>query len=402
LAALASACAGAPAGDARPSQVASPSQSVAPAPNVAASSAASASTPTELVAKPAPIASTPWGNVDGKEVTLYTLTNEHGLFMKVATYGGIITELHVPDRNGQLADIVLGFDSLDEYRKSSPYFGAIIGRVANRIAGATFTLGGKHYALARNNGKTSLHGGTRGWDKVLWNAQPKTTPDGPSLELTYTSNAGEEGYPGTVNASVTYTLTNQNELRVEMSATTDETTLINMAQHTYWNLGGHDSGAVLEQELAINARKYTPTDARTQTANGEVRPVKGTPFDFTSAKPIGRDLKAAGGDPIGFDSNWIVDGDPLTLRTVARAKDPKSGRVLTLASDQPGLQFYTGNYLDGSIHGKGGAVYHQYDGFCLETQKFPNSINVPAWKEAVLLEPGRVYRSTMIHSFTTE
>jgi aldose 1-epimerase len=186
-----------------------------------------------------------------------------------------------------------------------------------------------------------------------------------------------------------------------MSATTDETTLINMAQHTYWNLAGHDTGPVLDQELAINAQKYTPSEARTQTANGEVRPVKGTPFDFTSAKPIGRDLKAAGGDPIGFDSNWIVDGDPLTLRAVARAKDPKSGRVLTLAGDQPGLQFYTGNYLDGSIHGKGGAVYHQHDAFCLETQKFPNSINVPAWKEAVLLQPGNVYRSTMIHSFTT-
>jgi aldose 1-epimerase len=356
----------------------------------------------KAVAKPAPIASTPWGSVDGKEVTLYTLTNEHGLFMKVITFGGIITELHVPDRNGQLADIVLGFDSLDEYRKSSPYFGAIIGRVANRIAGAAFDLEGKHYKLAKNNGKTSLHGGTRGWDKVVWNAAAKTTPDGPSLELTYASKAGEEGYPGTVNASVNYTLTNQNELRVEMSATTDETTIINMAHHTYWNLAGHDSGAVLEQELTINAQKYTPSDAHTQTANGEVRPVKGTPFDFTSAKPIGRDLKAAGGAPIGFDSNWIVDGDPLALRAAVRAKDPKSGRVLTLASDQPGLQFYSGNYLDGSIHGKGGALYRQYDGFCLETQKFPNSINVPAWKAAVLLKPGNVYRSTMIQSFTTE
>jgi aldose 1-epimerase len=402
LAALVSACAGVPPADARPSRVASANQSVAPAPKAALSSAASASTPApEVVAKAATIASAPWGSVDGKEVALYTLTNEHGLFMKVATYGGIITELHVPDRNGQLADIVLGFDSLDEYRKSSPYFGAIIGRVANRIAGATFRLGSKRYALAKNNGKNSLHGGNRGWDKVLWSARPEITPSGPSLELTYTSKAGEEGYPGTVNATVTYTLSNQNELRVEMSASTDETTLINMAQHTYWNLAGHDSGTVLEQELTINAHHYTPNDPHSQTTNGEVRPVKGTPFDFSAAKAIGKDILAAGGNPIGFDGNWIVDGDPLTLRTVARARDPKSGRVLTVVGDQPGLQFYSGNYLDGSVHGKGGAVYRQYDGFCLETQKFPNSINVPAWKEAVILKPGETYRSTMIHRFTT-
>lgn len=357
---------------------------------------------TAAAAVPASITSAPWGTADGKEVRLFTLTNANGLVMKVATYGGIITEFHVPDRDGKLADIVLGFDDLAGYQKSSPYFGAIIGRVANRISGAQFTLEGKTYQLAANNGQASLHGGTKGWDKVVWDAEPSNSPEGPSLRLTYTSKDGEEGYPGTVQATNTYTLTNKNELKIAMSATTDRTTIVNMAHHTYWNLAGHASGTVRDQLLAINGHQYTPADPVSLTVSGEVKPVAGTPFDFISAKPIGKDLLAAGGTPIGYDTNWIVDGPPNAMRFVARAKDPKSGRVLTLEADQPGVQFYSGNFLDGSFKGKGGAVYQQYGAFCLETQKFPNAINVPAWRESVILKPGETYRSTMRVALTTE
>jgi len=343
-----------------------------------------------------------WGEVDGKPVTLFTLTNKSGLVLKVASYGGIITELHVPDRSGQLADIVLGFDDVASYVKGSPYFGAIIGRVANRISGAKFELDGATHQLAANNGNNSLHGGVKGWDKVVWDAVASDTPDGPSVQLSYTSKDGEEGFPGTVKAKNTYTLTNANELRVEMQAETDRRTVLNMAHHSYFNLAGHASGTVLEQVVRLNASQYTPNDPALHTVGGRVAPVAGTPFDFQIEKPIGKDLQAAGGDPIGFDSNWIVDGPPHALRDVARVKDPRSGRVLTLKGDQPGVQFYSGNYLDGTLLGKAGAKYPQYAGFCLETQRFPNAINVPAWRAQVILEPGQVYASQMIFGFTTE
>jgi aldose 1-epimerase len=340
--------------------------------------------------------------VDGKPVTLFTLTNKNGLVMKVANYGGVITELDVPDRNGKLGDIVLGFDNLASYVKKNPHFGAVIGRVANRISGARFDLEGKTYKLAANDGKNSLHGGAKGWDKVVWDALAIDTPAGPAVRLTYTSKDGEEGYPGTVTAINTYTLSNKNELKVEMEATTDKETVVSMAHHSYWNLAGHASGTILDQEVRINADKYTTNDPATGTLGGEIAAVKGTPFDFTTAKPMGRDLKAAGGNPIGFDENWIVNGAPNELREALRAKDPKSGRVLTISGDQPGVQFYTGNYLDGSDTGKGGARYAQYTGFCVETQKFPNSVNIPAWQPEVVLKPGQVYKSTMVHAFTTE
>jgi aldose 1-epimerase len=352
--------------------------------------------------KPVAISRAPWGSVDGKPVTLFTLTNQHGLVLKIASYGGIITEFDVPDRSGKLGDIVLGYPDLASYVKSTPYFGAIIGRVANRISGARFDLDGKTYQLAANNGKNALHGGNKGWDKVVWDAVAFETPAGPAVQLTYTSKDGEEGYPGTVKARNTYTLTHDNELKIEMEATTDRATIVNMAHHTYWNLAGQGSGPILDQELQINAAKYTPNDPALQTVGDRIEPVLGTPFDFTKAKPIGKDLKAAGGDPVGFDGNWVVDGAPHALRAVLRVKDPKSGRVLTLEGDQPGVQFYSGNYLDGSLTGKGGVKYAQYGAFCIETQKFPNSINVPAWRTEVVLEPGQVYESTMIHRFTTE
>jgi aldose 1-epimerase len=351
--------------------------------------------------KPAPIAKSPFGTVDGKEVSLYTLTNANGLVLKVTNYGAIVTALSVPDRNGHLADVVAGYDNLDGYLKSTPYFGATVGRVANRIKNGQFALDGKTYKLAINNPPNHLHGGNKGWDKVVWDAEPKEGGNGPALALTYVSKDGEEGYPGTVTAKVTYGLTNDNEFTVDMQATTDKTTVVNMAHHTYWNLGGYDSGPVLDQELTLYADKYTPGDP--VVPNGTVKPVEGTPFDFRTPKPIGKDLKAVvvPKSPIGYDNNFVVSGDPHALRPTARVKDPKSGRVMMLEGDQPGVQFYAGIFLDGTITGKG-HTYKQYEAFCLETQKFPNSINVPAWRDEVILKPGQTYRHTMIHRFSAE
>jgi aldose 1-epimerase len=307
--------------------------------------------------------------------------------------------LHVPDREGALEDVVLGFETLDGYVKATSYFGAIVGRVANRIANAAFTLEGTRHTLAANDGPHHLHGGRRGWDKVVWSATPRDTADGPALELTYVSKDGDEGYPGTVTARTIYTLTNQNELKVEMQATTDKTTLVNMAHHSYWNLGGHDAGTILDHELTLHADQYTPGSP--MVPDGRIQPVKGTAFDFTSAKPIGRDLKQTGGTPIGYDHNFVVNGEANRLRPVARLKDPGSGRVMTVTADQPGVQFYTGNFLDGSTRGKGTA-YVQHAALCLETQGFPNAINVPGWQSQVILRPGQSYRHVMVHAFTAE
>ncbi|WP_437662512.1 aldose epimerase family protein [Sorangium sp. So ce1182] len=399
---LACACGGAQAVDAPPAG-GPPPATEAPAP--AAPAPAPAATPGPAggevaSAKPAPVSRAPFGNADGKEVVLFTLTNANGLVAKVMTYGATVTELHVPDKAGKLDDIVLGYDNLDGYLKNSPYFGATIGRVANRIKNAQFQLEGKTYKLSANNGTNTLHGGKKGWDKVVWDGEATETPDGPSLKLTYVSKDGEEGFPGTVNATTIYTLTNKNELRIEMSATTDKTTIVNMAHHSYWNLGGHGSGSVVDQELTLHADSYTPFDA-SLVPTGQLKPVKGTPLDFTAAKPIGKDLKALGGKPGGYDHNFVVNGDPHKLREVARAKDPKSGRVMTVEADQPGVQFYTANHLDGSIKGKG-AVYNQYGGFCLEPQRFPSSISIPAWKDEVILKPGQRYAQAVVFRFTAE
>ena len=347
--------------------------------------------------KAKPIEKASYGTVDGKPVDLYTLTNAKGAVAKITNYGAIVTELHMPDKSGKLGDVVLGFDKVDDYVAKSPYFGAIVGRVANRIANGKFTLDGKAVQLNTNNAPHHLHGGKKGWDKMIWTAEPKETKDGPSLKLTHVSPDGEENYPGTVTATATYTLTNENELKVEMTATTDKTTLINMAHHTYWNLAG--GGTILDAELTIPADSYTPGNP--MVPDGTIKSVKGTPFDFTKAKPIGKDIKAAGGTPVGFDHNWVVNGDPHAMRLMAKLKDPKSGRVLTITADQPGLQFYSGNFMDGKTAGKG-VTHVQYAGLCLESQKFPNSINVPAWKEEVILKPGQTYKSTMVHKFTTE
>jgi aldose 1-epimerase len=345
------------------------------------------------------ITAEPFGKLGDTPVQLYTLTNKNGLVAKITNYGAIVTELHVPDRTGRLGDVVAGFESLDGYLKPPPYFGAIVGRVANRIANAEFTLEGTRHTLAANDKPHHLHGGAKGWDKVVWSATPMDTADGPSLQLTYVSKDGEEGYPGTVTARTVYTLTHDNQLRVDMEATTDTPTLVNMVHHAYWNLGGHASGTILDHELTLYADHYTP--GAPMVPYGETKPVAGTPFDFTTAKPIGRDLARTGGTPIGYDHNFVVNGEPNQLRPVARLKDPRSGRVMTLAADQPGVQFYTGNFLDGSLTGKG-ATYVQHAALCLETQKFPNAINVPAWRDQVILRPGQTYRHRMVHTFTVE
>ena len=345
------------------------------------------------------IASRPFGREGNTPVQLYTLTNKNGLIAKISNYGAIVTELHAPDRNGRLADVVLGFDNLDGYLAGHPYFGAIVGRVANRIRNAEFALEGSRYTLAPNDKPHHLHGGRKGWDKVVWTVKTADTADGPSVELTYVSRDGEEGYPGTVTARTVYTLTNNNELKVEMEATTDRTTVVNMAHHSYWNLAGHGSGTVLDHVLTLHADRYTP--GTPMVPDGRVLPVAKTPFDFTAGKRIGQDLQAAGGNPTGYDHNFVVNGEPNRLRAVARLEDPASGRVMTLSADQPGVQFYTGNFLDGSHKGKG-ATYVQYAGLCLETQKFPNAINVPAWQDQVILRPGRPYRHLMVHTFSAE
>lgn len=353
--------------------------------------------PVEEAPVPKAIEQAPFGKVGDQEVQLFTLRNTNGLVLKVTNYGTIVTEFWVPDRDGKMADIVLGFENVDGYVKGSPYFGATVGRVANRINNGKFKLGGKWYQLAQNNKPHHLHGGDKGFDKVVWAAEPKETTEGPSVLFRYTAKDGEEKYPGNLTAHVTYTLTNSNEFRVEMKATTDALTIVNLAHHSYWNLAGFDSGSIKEHELTLFADEYTPG----MPPQGSKRPVKGTAFDFTAPKVIGKDLEKAGGKPIGFDHNWIVRGEASQMRPVAKLKDPKSGRVMTVEANQPGVQFYSGNFLDGTLTGKG-ATYPQYGGLCLETQAFPNAINLPAWEKQVMLKPEDEYKHQMVHRFSVE
>ena len=337
-----------------------------------------------------------WGEADGKEVDLYTLTNKHGLVAKITNFGAILTELDVPDRKGNSGDVALGWDSLADYQKNDPHLGSTVGRVGNRIANAKFELDGKTYKLAANAGPHHLHGGVKGWDKAVWEAKPGETPDGPSLKLTLVSKDGDEGYPGTVNATTTYTLTNDDELRIEMTATTDKPTIVNMVHHSYWNLSA-GPGDIKDEVLTLYADKYTPG----LPPDGKVLPVAGTPWDFTKGKPIGQDLMKTGNKPAGYDENFLVNGDPNALRPVARVEDPKSGRVMTIEANQPGAQLYTSNYMDGTTQGKG-RKHTQHAAFCIETQKIPNSINVPAWKNDVVLRPGQTYKHVMLVKFSTK
>ena len=339
---------------------------------------------------------------DGQNVDIYTLTNRRGAEVKITNYGGIITSLKVPDRKGKRDDIVLGFDNLDAYLKGSPYFGAIIGRYANRIAKGRFTLNGHQYTLAVNNGENHLHGGIKGFDKVVWTARPLKVPNGAALRLTYLSKDAEEGYPGNLSVRVIYTLTNANELKIEYWATTDKDTVINLTSHSYFNLAGQGIGDILNHQLLINARRFTATDAGS-IPTGELKSVKGTPFDFTSAFRIGerindddQQLKFAK----GYDHNFVLNGRMGTLRQAAVVYEPTSGRSMEIWTTEPGIQFYTGNFLDGTLTGKDGKVYQQRYGFCLETQHFPDSPNHPSFPTAVLRR-GQQYHTITIHRFKT-
>jgi aldose 1-epimerase len=341
-------------------------------------------------------------DIPAATVTEYTLINKNGVVLKCIDYGTIVTELHVPDKDGKMADIVLGFDKLDGYLAGHPYFGATAGRCANRIANAKFTLDGKEYTVTKpDDGPHTLHGGKSGFDKKLWKGSPFLGTTGPGVKFTYTSPDGEEGYPGRLSVSVSYTLTDNNEFVIDYRATTDKTTVCSLAHHSYFNLSGHNSGTILDQEAQFMAKNYTPGD-ETLIPTGKIEPVAGTPFDFTKPKAMGKDLEKAGGKPIGYDLNYVLDkGTTERPELAARVTDPKSGRVLEVFTTEPGLQFYTGNFLNGTNIGKGGTAYKQYNGFCLEPQKFPDSINKPEWKEKSnpILKPGDTYKQTTIYKF---
>lgn len=333
----------------------------------------------------------------GAYADLFTLANDHGVEVGITNYGGIITTLYTPDRNGTRGDIVLGYDSLDEYLALNPYFGCLVGRFGNRIANARFTLKGKEYTLAQNNGVNHLHGGLVGFDKVLWAAEPFTSPDGVGVKLTYVSADGEEGYPGTLTTTVTYTLTNDNALHLDYVATTDQATVLNLTNHTYFNLAGQ--GTILDHVMHLNCDAFTPTDA-TAIPLGELRPVAGTPLDFRQPTPIGARIEADDEQMRfgqGYDHNFVVNGAPGELRLAARVTEPGSGRVLEVHTTQPGIQFYSGNLLP-TVTGKGGRTYARRDGFCLETQHYPDSPNQPSFPSAVL-EPGETYAETTIFKF---
>jgi aldose 1-epimerase len=338
---------------------------------------------------------------NGIPVEIYTLRNSKGMEARICTYGGIVVSLKTPDRNGALGDVVLGYDTLADYIKDSPYFGCLVGRYGNRIAKGKFTLNGQPYTLATNNGPNALHGGLKGFDKVVWTAKPCTASDGPALELKYVSKDGEEGYPGTLSVTALYTLTEENALRLEYNATTDKDTVVNLTQHTYFNLAGQ--GDILGHEVYLNADRFTPVDS-TLIPTGELRPVQGTPFDFNKPTAIGarinqtdEQLKFGG----GYDHNWVITKPLGQLGLMARVCEPTTGRVLEVLSTEPGLQFYTGNFLDGKLQGKGNWVYQFRNAFCMEPQHYPDSPNQPNFP-SVVLKPGQVYKNTILYRFSTD
>jgi len=337
---------------------------------------------------------------DGTPVHLYTLTNDRGLEVKITNYGGIIVSVITPDRAGKPGDVTLGFDTLAEYVEKSPYFGCITGRFANRIAQGKFTLNGVEYTLPQNNGPNSLHGGLKGFDKVVWSAQEFENDRGVGLTLTYLSPDGEEGYPGNLSVTVVYTLTNDNELKLDYAATTDQPTVVNLTNHAYFNLAG--TGDILGHELLLKADKITPIDD-TLIPTGDLRSVAGTPLDFRQPTAVGarieqddEQLRLAG----GYDHNFVLDNLDGKLVLAARVKEPTTGRVLEVYTTEPGIQFYSGNFLDGTITGKGGTVFHKRTGFCLETQHYPDSPNQPSFPSTAL-NPGEKYSQTTIFKFST-
>jgi len=336
---------------------------------------------------------------DGQKVELYTLTNKNGVVAKVMTYGAILTELHVPDKQGKKANVVLGFDTLKRYEEGHPYFGATIGRVTNRIGKGKFTLDGKTYELAVNNGPNALHGGLVGFDKKVWKAEEVKGAAGAAVRFTYRSPDGEEGYPGTLEAAVTYTLTDKDELKLDYKATTDKATPVNLTNHSYFNLKGAGNGDILGHVLTVNADKYTPADD-TLLPTGDLAPVKGTPFDFTTPTAIGARVAQVPGEPRGYDLNYVVNGKAGELRPCAKVTEPTSGRVMEVSTTEPGVQFYTGNFLKGEETGIGG-VYKQHYGFCLEAQHYPDSANQPKFPSTIL-KPGQTYTQTTVYRFGVE
>ncbi len=343
----------------------------------------------------------PFGTADGQPVSLWILRNAHGAEARICNYGGIVVSLKVPDRNGAFGDVVLGYDKLDDYVKNSPFFGALIGRYGNRIARGKFTLDDVTYTLATNNYPNALHGGPKGFDKRVWQGQAFDGPAGPSLVLNYLSKHLEEGYPGNLIVKAVYTLTDDNELRLDYTATTDQDTVINLTQHSYFNLAGR--GTILGHEVLIPADRFTPVDS-TLIPTGELRPVAGTPFDFREPTAIGawinqddEQLKFGG----GYDHNWVINKPPGQFGLMARVYEPTTGRVMEVWSTDPGLQFYSGNFLDGTITGKGGWVYQFRDAFCMEPQHFPDSPNHPNFP-SVVLKPGQTYHNTILYRFAVK
>jgi aldose 1-epimerase len=355
-------------------------------------------------AKKAAVARSPFGHMpDGTDVDLFTLSNPNGVEIKTIPYGAIIVSVRVPDRTGTFDDVVLGFETFDRYLGDNPHFGAVVGRYGNRIAKGRFTLDGKVFQLATNNGANHLHGGVKGFDKRLWRGAPFERGGNVGVAYTLTSRDGDESYPGTVNARVTYTLNPSNELAIEYEATTDKATPINLTQHSYFNLAGDGSGDILAHELTIDADRFTPVDGGL-IPTGEIAPVDGTPFDFRKATAIGARI---GNDDIqlrygkGYDHNWVLNGhrsQGAGLAHAARVVDPKTGRTLDVSTTQPGVQFYTGNFLDGTIRGKSGHVYQHRSGLCLETQHFPDSPNHPNFPSTIV-RPGDRYASRTVFAF---
>ncbi len=340
------------------------------------------------------ISKEPFGKADGKEVSLFTLANNNGVAAMITNYGGIVTRLLTPDKNGATGDIVLGFNTLNEYLKAHPFFGALIGRYGNRIKRAKFTLNGREYRLAVNDGKNHLHGGLKGFDKVVWDAEAMEKGDGAVLQLSYLSKDGEENYPGNLRCTARYILNDKNELVIEYEAKTDKTTVLNLTHHGYFNLSGEGSGDILDHEIMINAQRYTEFDDET-LPTGKILPVKDTALDFTKPRAIGSRIKEM---KLGYDNNYVLDDKGGDLALAARVTSPKSGRTMEAYTTEPGMQFYTGNYLDGTFTGKSGKKYQKHSGFCLETQHFPDSPNRPEFPSTVL-NPGETYRHTCVYKF---
>ncbi len=335
-----------------------------------------------------------FGNVDGRQVFEFTLTNKNGIEVKILNYGGIVTKLIVPDKNGNFEDIVLGYDSLQDYVKDTPYFGAIVGRYGNRIAKGRFTIDGQTYNLACNNGQNHLHGGIKGFDKIVWDAEDFIKPEAAGVVLSYLSSDYEEGYPGNLKVKITYTLTNENELKIDYDAQTDKPTQLNLTHHSYFNLKGEGSGDVLGHQIQILADRFTPVDEGL-IPTGELKEVAGSAMDFRTPATIGSRIAQVEG---GYDHNYVLNNSDGKMRLVAEVTEPKTGRKMEVYTDQPGIQFYSGNFLDGSNIGKGGKPYKKHFGFCLETQHFPDSPNHANFP-STLLRPGEIYKTQTIYKF---